>query len=168
MLVVPVKGDRIKTTDDSVVRTVSSYTSLKDEPAVYLTASSDELAGDNFVFFDKIVEINGVRVEYDDSSKMFKAMGPLKRRYHLPQAKDKIKIKLMDVDFKDDVEDMTVTGLRLHSKRYGPGRGLLVITQEGQFSLKELLDIDAALGKFDVRRFQRYYFDYLPYEKPKR
>lgn len=170
MLVVPVKGDRIRTADDSTVRTVSSYTSLKDEPAVYLTLDSTEFKSEKFVFFDDIVEINGVRVEYDRASKVFDALGPLRRRIHLPQPKDSVSVKLMDVTFNDEVETMQVTGLRLHSKRYGVGRGLLVITQEGQFSLNEIRNIDgpAQVGKFDVSRFKRFYFDYLPYQAKKR
>ena len=93
MLVVPIKGDKIKTADNSDIRIVSTYTSLKDQPAVYLEKST---SADVYVYFSDIVEINGVRVEYEGGSKLFSALGPLKRKYNLPQPKDMIKIKLID------------------------------------------------------------------------
>jgi hypothetical protein len=91
MLIVPVKGDRIRTKDDSQYHRVSSFSSLKDEPAVYIKPAGT----DPFVYFSDIVEINGVRVEYDSSSKVFNALGPLKRKYNIPQPKDSIFVKLL-------------------------------------------------------------------------
>ena len=61
MIVVPIRGDKIKTSDSSDIRVVSSYTSLKNQPAVYLEKSTSV---DAYVYFSDIVEINGVRVEY--------------------------------------------------------------------------------------------------------
>jgi hypothetical protein len=159
MLVVPLKGDKITTKDNSDPQIVSSYSSLKDEPAVYLKNSSDQ-----FVYFTDIVEINGVRVEYDSTSNLFNALGPLRRAFNLPQPKDTIKVKLMDVSFRDDIEEMEVTSIKLHMKKYGVERGLLVCTKEGCFSLSDIEAIDhkSISENFDPVKFKRYYFDYYP------
>ena len=161
MLVVPVKGDKIVTKDSSTPVVVSSYTNLKDEPAVYLVAGSSK---ENFVFFSDIVEINGVRVEYKSDSKVFDALGPMKRKFNLPQPKDTIKVKLQDVDYKDDAEEIPVTSLRLQSRKHGVSRGLLAVGQDSGFTLTDIIDITRKNGseKFDAKRFQRYYFDYCP------
>ena len=160
MFVVPVKGDKIRTKDDSSVLIVSSFSSLKDEPAVYVNPKGNE----PYVYFSDIVEINGVRVEYNSESKIFDSLGPLRRKFNLPQPKDTIKVKLIDVPYKDEVEDFIVTGLRLHSKKYGENRGLLVICKEGQFSLGDLIMIDRSSWseRFKQQEYKKYYFDYLP------
>lgn len=161
MLVVPVAGDKITTKDDSTPRIVSSYTNLKDEPAVYLPVGSSK---DRFVFFSDIVEINGVRVEYKADSKMFDALGPLKRKFNLPQPKDKIRVKLQNVPYKDESEEIEVASLRLHSKKHGISKGLLVCGQASCFTLGEILDISRRnwTETFDPKKFKKYYFDYLP------
>jgi hypothetical protein len=159
MFVVPVEGDRIKTKDSGDLRRVSSFSSLKDEPAVYVKPGGS----DNYIYFSDIVEINGVTVEYNSDSKVFDALGPLKRRFNLPQPKDSIKVKLKDVSYDDELETLEVTSLRLHSKKYGAGRGMLVITKEGEFSLGDIRDVVHRDWKerFDEARFKKYYFDYL-------
>ena len=160
MFVVPVSGDRIKTKDNGEIRKVTSFSSLKDEPAVYVRPGGSE----NYVYFSDIIEINGVTVEFNEDSKVFDSLGPLKRRFNLPQPKDTIKVKLINVSFKDELEDLIVTSLRLHSKKYGAGRGLLIITKEGEFSLSDIRDVVHSTWneQFDVERFKKYYFDYLP------
>jgi len=160
MLIVPVSGDRVRTKDSGDIRVVSSFSALKDEPAVYVKPGG----GNNYVYFSDIVEINGVSVEYAPDSKVFNALGPMKRRFNLPQPKDTIKVKLIDVPYKDELEELEVTGLRLHSKKYGIGRGLLVITKEGEFTLNDLQDVvhKGWSEPFNEARFKRYYFDYLP------
>lgn len=161
MFVIPVRGDKIKTKDDSNPRVVSSYTSLKDEPAVYLTAGSSE---DRFLYFSDIIEINGVSVDYDSSSKTFNALGPLKRKYNIPQPGDKITIKLQDVNYKDETEEIDVDSIKLHSKKHGPGRGLLVCGEKSCFTLTDIIDLERKswTETFNAERFQKYYFDYLP------
>lgn len=162
MFVVPVRGDKIRTTDDSDARIVSSYTSLKDQPAVYVTAGSSK---ERYVYFSDIVELNGVKVEYEPSSKVFSALGPLKRKYNIPQPKDTVKIKLLDVPFKEETEELEVTAIRLHSKKHGVSKGLLIMGKESAFPLNEILDITRAgwTEKFDADRFKHYYRDYFPY-----
>lgn len=161
MFVVPVKGDKIKTKDDSAPRVVSSYTSLKDEPAVYLTAGSST---DRYVYFSDIIEINGVAVEYDSPSKTFNALGPLKRKYNIPQPGDTIKIKLMDVHFKDETEEIDVDSIKLHSKKHGESRGLLICGEQSCFTLSDILDLTRKswTETFNSKKFQKYYFDYMP------
>jgi hypothetical protein len=160
MLIVPVKGDRIRTKDDSQYHRVSSFSSLKDEPAVYIKPAGT----DPFVYFSDIVEINGVRVEYDSSSKVFNALGPLKIKYNIPQPKDSIFVKLLDVPFKDEKEEFVVTAIRLHSKKYGENKGLMVICKDNAFSISEIISIDRSnwTEPFDREKFKSYYFDYLP------
>jgi len=161
VIVIPVRGDKIKTSDSSDLRIVTSYTSLKDQPAVYLEKSSST---DAYVYFSDIVEINGVRVEYETGSKAFSSLGPLKRKFNLPQPKDTIKIKLIDTAFKQEVEEIEVEGLKLHNKTVGATRGLLVTSKEANYSLSEIIDISRKDGfeKFDRDRFCAYYIDYLP------
>jgi hypothetical protein len=160
MLVVPVKGDKIRTKDDGSIKRISSFSSLKDEPAVYVTPGGNE----PYVYFSDIIEINGVRVEYSTESKVFDALGPLRRKFNLPQPKDKIKVKVIDVPYKDETEEFVVTGLRLHSKKYGEGRGMLIICKEGKFSLSDIISIERSTWseRFDRDKFSKYYFDYLP------
>ena len=160
MFVVPVKGDKIRTKDDGNVKVVSSFTSLKDEPAVYVKPAGNT----PYVYFSDIVEINGVRVDYKSDSKIFEALGPLRRKYNLPQPKDEIKVKLIEVPYKDETEKLLVTGLKLQSKKYGKGAGLLIVCKEGQFILSDVLAIDRTnwTEPFDAEQFSKYYFDYLP------
>lgn len=160
MLVLPVAGDRIKTKDSGDILVVSSFSSLKDEPAVYVKPTGNE----SYVYFSDIIEINKVSVEFDSESKVFNSLGPLRRRFNIPQPKDTIKVKLIDVSYRDDLEDLIVTGLRLNSKKYGAGRGLLVITKEGEFSIADLKDVihQGWNEQFNEVRFKKYYSDYLP------
>lgn len=160
MFVVPVPGDKIRTKDDGEIKKVSSYTSLKDEPAVYVKPAGTS----SYVYFSDIIEINGVKVEYSPDSKVFDALGPLKRRFNIPQPKDTINIRVINASFNTDTEDLEVTNIRLHSKRYGEGRGLLIITKEGSFSLGDIHDIKRQgwSERFDVQAFKKFYFDYLP------
>ena len=159
MFILPVSGDKIKTKDSGDLQRVSSFSSLKDEPAVYVKGGSDK-----YVYFSDITEINGVNVEYNADSKVFDALGPLKRRYNIPQPKDTIKVKLIEVSYKDEFEELEVTSLRLNSKKYGAGRGLLVVTKEGEFSISDIKDVihKGFNEKFNEDRFKKYYHDYLP------
>lgn len=161
MFVVPVKNDKIKTKDDSNPRVVSSYTSLKDEPAVYLTADSSQ---DRYLYFSDIIEINGVAVEYDSTSKTFNALGPLKRKYNIPQPGDTITIKLQDVNYKDETEEIELDSVKLHNKKHGTGRGLLVCGSKSCFALTDILNLKRKswTETFNASKFQKYYFDYLP------
>jgi hypothetical protein len=162
MLVVPLRGDKICTVDDSEPKTVTSYTSLKDEPAVYVSAGSSK---EPFIYFADIVEINGVKVEFQKDSKVFSALGPLRRKFNLPQPGDEVKINLVDVPFKKEDQSFKVASIKLHSKKYGVARGLLICNDDSCFPLNEVLAIDRESGNepFDPNKLQKYYLDYLPY-----
>jgi hypothetical protein len=134
MLVVPLRGDKICTVDDSEPKTVTSYTSLKDEPAVYVSAGSSK---EPFIYFADIVEINGVKVEFQKDSKVFSALGPLRRKFNLPQPGDEVKINLVDVPFKKEDQSFKVASIKLHSKKYGVARGLLICNDDSCFPLNE-------------------------------
>ena len=160
MFVVPVKGDKIRTKDDGTYKRVSSFSSLKDEPAVYVRPAGNS----PYVYFSDIVEINGVRVVYNSESKIFEALGPMKRKFNLPQPKDVIEVKLIEVPFKDETEKFTVTGIKLNSKKHTVGQGILVKCKEGQFSLSDIISIERTnwTERFDREQFKKLYFDYLP------
>lgn len=160
MFVVPVKGDKIRTKDDGTYKRVSSFSSLKDEPAVYVQPAGNS----PYVYFSDIVEINGVRVVYNSESKIFEALGPMKRKFNLPQPKDVIEVKLIEVPFKDETEKFTVTGIKLNSKKHTVGQGILVKCKEGQFSLSDIISIERTnwTERFDREQFKKLYFDYLP------
>jgi hypothetical protein len=73
MLIVPLKGDKLTTTDGPEF-TVDSYTNFKTDPAVYV----DVPRGQNpIVYFQDIEQINGVKVEYNKATKVFTALGIL-------------------------------------------------------------------------------------------
>lgn len=162
MFVIPVAGDKIKTKDDSSDRVVSSYTSFKDEPAVYVRSSGG--SGSSYVYFSDVTQINGVKVEYNSSSKVFNALGPLRRKYNIPQPKDEIIVKLISSKVNDEQQTLPVTSIKLHSKRYGETKGLLVCSTESCFTLNDILGVKRKnwTEKFDADGFQKYYFDYLP------
>lgn len=162
MFVLPVSGDKVTTKDDSTPQVVSSFTSLKDEPAVYMKPGTSQ---DKYIYFSDIAEINGVRVEYDSDSKTFNALGPLKRKYNIPQPKDTITVKLIETSFKDENQEVEVQSVKLHNKREGIGRGLLACGDKSCFSLDQIIDIKRRswTERFNAERFKKYYFDYLPY-----
>ena len=79
MLIVPLKGDKIET-KDGVSFQVLSYTNYRDKgPAVYVE-HTPSVPSDAVYFFD-IGKINGKSVELLNGPKVFRSLGPLKRRY---------------------------------------------------------------------------------------
>lgn len=162
MFVVPVAGDKITTKDVSDPAVVSSFTSLKDEPAVYVVPTTSK---EKYIYFSDIVEINGVRVEYKPDVKLFAALGPLKRKYNIPQPKDTLIVKLKNVQYgEEETEEIEVKKVQLHSKKHGIGRGLLACGSESCFSLKDIIDIrrHGWTEKFHAEKFRHYYLDYGP------
>ena len=162
MLVAPVAGDKIKVLSSPDILRVSSYTSLKSEPAVYLREPLED--GSRAVYFSDIVEINGTPVEYDSASKLLKALGPIKRKFNLPQPRDKVVTKLIDTAFKQEEVKLEVKDLRLHSRKE-PSKALLVVTKDSSFPLTDIINIEREVGfeKFKRETFLQYYMDYLPY-----
>jgi hypothetical protein len=141
---------------------VSSYTSLKSEPAVYLRQPLDD--GSKAVYFSDIIEVNGSPVEYDSDSKLLKALGPIRRKFNLPQPRDTLTIKLVDTTFKQEAIKLIVEAVKLHS-RNDPTKALLVCSKDTCVPLTEILDVEREVGfeKFNRSQFLHYYVDYLPF-----
>lgn len=155
-LVVPVKGDRVTTRDDSDPRVVSSYTSLKDLPAVYLTPGS---SSERFIYFSDIVELNGVRVELDKASGCLRPLGPLRRLVAIPQEGDTVEVELVD---GSSLESIKVTKVTLLDRKQQ--HTLLVCGESSCFALDDLRSINpvGGFGPTRMHRLLRYYHDYLP------
>jgi hypothetical protein len=167
MLIVPLKGDMIKTSDNSRPRRVTSYTSFKSAPAVYLDVPVGE---DRIVYFSDIIEINRVKVEYEPNSRLLEAFGPIRRKFNLPQEGDKITVRSADLQSDGKEVKVEVTKLLLQSKKWGVGKGLMVLHNDDHYSLTDIQDIYREVGSevFDKEKFQHLYFDYLPsYTKSK-
>jgi hypothetical protein len=160
MLVVPVKGDSITTKDGPQFK-VDSYTNYKTDPAVYVDVPPGQ---NSIVYFQDIEEINGVKVEYNKSAKVFTALGVIKRKFNLPQPKDLITVALPDSLEDGGDNDTNVKTLKLHSRAIGLSRGLVVLdTEDNVFSLSDITDIDREVGGeyFDRKKFAKYYKDYM-------
>ena len=160
MLIVPLKGDKIET-KDGVSFQVLSYTNYRDKgPAVYVE-HTPSVPSDAVYFFD-IAKINGKTVEYEKGSKIFRSLGPVKRKVHLPQPNDTVTYR-----GSGGTHDMIVKGLKLH-KRGELSKGLQIQgedsdTQERVFvRLQQLIDLKRDIGNdlFSRDRFLQYYADY--------
>lgn len=162
--VVPVVGDNIKVTDNETPFKVTSYTNMKQEPAVYVDVPKGE---NNVVYFYDIEEINGVRVDFNRSSKMFETLGLLKRKQNLPQPGDEITVVGKSLDGSPEDVKTVVKAVKLHNKLEGLSRGLVVCDENTCYDLTQIKHIDRKTGseKFDSAKFQKYYFDFLPYAK---
>lgn len=174
MLVVPLKGDRIVTKDGASLL-VEGYTNFKNRgPAVYCSSTNAEFnSGDGqfiAIYFFDIDKINDVRVEFNSSSKVLNALGRLKRKIHLPQQHDLIEV------FKpsnnedgsksqfDKSAKVKVSGLKLHSKKYGIAKGLLIEDEDKNvYLLDEILDIEREIGNslFNKKLFLKIYGEYV-------
>ena len=165
MFVVPITGDRITIKEAGGKEViVSSYTNMKNEPGVYI---NNPVGGNTeIVFFSDIEMINGIRVEFNRSAKVFESLGLLKRKYNLPQPGDTIIITRLDVPIGSPAENVIVKHLKLHGIQ-NRSQGLLVCDVETCYRLTDVISIDRKVGseKFDRTKFQRYYFDYLPFDR---
>ncbi len=161
MLVVPLFKDTIKTKDGLLLKVVE-YTNFKEGgPAVYAKKGDDpDLI---LVYFFDIEEINGTRVEFQKGSKVFNALGKIKRAEHLPQPDDEVVVlddKISDTDEKQTVE---VDTLKLKSKALGINKGMFIKTSEGEsYRLKQVLDVKRSIGgsNFNRDNFLKLYKDY--------
>jgi hypothetical protein len=158
MLVVPIQKDIILTKDKQKLKVVE-YTNYKSGgPAVYARSpNSKDLI---LVYFFDIDEINGVKVEYSTSSKVFNALGKIDRAQHLPQPDDKVSVKTSE----DRTGYLDVHGLKLKSKMLGVNKGLFFKDENGKFHrLSHIADIDVSIGgnSFEKSAFREIYKDYL-------
>lgn len=165
MLVALVKNDRVKLIGHEGVHSVSSYTSLKSKPAIYLKEPLDD--GSRSAFVEDVIEVNGVKVKYDESAHLLEALGLLRRKYQLPQPGDTVTYTLVETDFKEEKVKAVVKALRLHA-RDNPSKSLQVKLEDNDtiLELTSILDIERKIGgeSFDRSKFQHYYLDYLAYE----
>lgn len=165
MWVVPVKGDVIKTSDDAEF-TVASYSNFKTKgPCVYVEHDAGDVSVP--IYFFDIKELNGVKVDYNNTSKVLNALGMIKRKEHLPQKHDYIFITETSDEEEQPIEKkVRVEELKLHNRNMGLSRGLLVIDSDGEhYSLKSINKIKRFSGDslFDKSKFQKIYSDYLGY-----
>lgn len=160
MLVVPLKGDKIET-KDGVTFTVLSYTNYRDKgPAVYVNHTPD-VPSDAVYFFD-IMRINGKSVEYLKSNKVFRSVGPLKRKWQLPQPND-----IVTYRGSTGSASAIVKGLKLH-KAKDLARGMLIDALDKAddsktlIRLTQIIDLQRDIGndRFSRDSFLGYYDDY--------
>lgn len=164
MLIVPLTGDKI-TTVEGAEFTVLSYTNFKARgPAVYVENQPGEAS--LVIYFFDIEKINGVKVEYSDTMKLFKSLGALKRAVHLPQIKDTMVLLKPKTPIDSPNDEMEITTLKLHNKTEGVGKGLLICGEDGCFPLSEMIDLKRSHPEhFNRSRFLRIYKEYLDYPR---
>ncbi len=160
MLIVPLKGDKIET-KDGVSFKVLSYTNYRDKgPAVYVE-HTPAVPSDAVYFFD-IGKINGKTVEYMAGPKIFRSIGPLKRRLQLPQPNDTVTWRS-----SAGPADARVKGYKLH-KKGELSKGLLIVAEDTDaqetvyIRLDQLIDLKRDIGNdlFSRDKFLSYYSDY--------
>lgn len=161
MLIVPVTKDKVQTADGHEYRVIS-YTNYKDAgPAIY--AKGQRLQPPVLIYFFDILKINGVAVDYNMGSRVFRAYGKIKREFQLPQPDDKVVVLTNKISDNDGKETVEVAGLKLKSKALGVNKGLMFKDTDGEaYRLNQILDIDRALGgeRFNREAFLAYYKDY--------
>lgn len=161
MLVVPIFKDAIKT-KDGIAYKVVEYTNYKEGgPAVYCRKEGD--ASNTLVYFFDIDEINGTKVEFQKGSKVFNALGKIKRAEHLPQPDDEVVILDDTISDTDEKQTVEVDTLKLKSKSLGINKGMFVKSSDGDsYRLKQVFDIKRSLGGsgFSRDNFLKIYKDY--------
>lgn len=163
MLIVPLAKDHILTKDD-VELDVIEYTNFKSKgPALYCSAPSDvEDAPPRVVYFFDIEKLNGVKVQFVDTQKVLRALGVVKRKYHLPQPHDTIVVLDHENDMNNDELTVRVEKLKLHA-REEISRGLQICCDNDKcYRLEDVVELKHALGgsHFDRKKFLKYYEDY--------
>ena len=170
MVIVPLPGDKIETKDGAKLSVVGFNNFKSKGPAVYCRQAGEDGDTSPFItiyFFD-IEKINDVRVEFSQSSKVFTAYGRVKRKIHLPQPHDTIfvfgKSNEDEKEGFDDSKQVKVVGFKLHSKKHGVSKGLLIEDEDKNvYMLDEVLDLRRDVGStvFDRKTFLRIYKEYL-------
>jgi hypothetical protein len=170
MIVVPIEGDKIVTVDGKTL-TVSSYNPMKKDessgelvPSVYVDELKPKEGG--IVLFEDIVEIRGVKVDFDKRLGMFNAMGPVRRPVQLPQHNDTVIIERQnETDLNRTDEGITVDKLKL-SKAGGSYSLRIGFTEKGSpdvwYDLSKIIKINNG-SHFNLKKFQKIYRDYFPY-----
>lgn len=162
MIIVPIAGDRIKTTNGLPFK-VLSFTNYKPEgPAVLVEPASG--SGTETVFFDDITEVNGKKVRVLKSAEGYKVLetdGYFERTFQLPQPGETIQSDSNGIETRS----YEVQRLRIHVQ----GRltsGMILDCRDkdsdvvSELSLDDITDIDHYLFKRD--KFLALYADYRP------
>jgi hypothetical protein len=162
MLVVPISKDII-TTKDGVKYRVVEYTNYKEGgPAVYCRLpKNSELF---LIYFFDIDTINGTRVEFNRSQRVFNALGRIHRDQHLPQPGDMVEVPQATRDGDEPATNPRVASLKLKSKSLGINKGMFVKDGEGNYHrIRHLTNITRELGgtRFNRKEFLEYYRDYI-------
>lgn len=166
MIVVPLNKDTI-TTKEGVNLTVRGYVNYKAKgPAVY--ANNEPGSPIVVVYFFDIAKINDVNVDFISSSKIFNALGKIKREIHLPQPHDYIFVPDSGNDLSKDsslrnAKRVKVQGYKLHSKKHGLSKGLLIEDDEKNvYRLNDIYEIKRDIGndEFNHKRFVKIYNEY--------
>ena len=168
MQIVPLPNDVIETKDGAKL-IVAGFNNFKSKgPAVFCKAPEEGSHQFLTVYFFDIEKINDVRVEFSNSSKVFNALGRVKRKIHLPQPHDFIFVfdKAEDAPREkfDDSKKVKVAGYKLHSKKYGVSKGLLIEDEDKNvYMLDEILDLRREIGtsEFDRKIFLKIYKEYI-------
>lgn len=169
MIVVPLPNDTIVTKDGATL-TVAGFNNFKSKGPALLCKPVDgsESTGYITVYFFDIEKINDTRVEFVSSSKVFNALGRIKRKIQLPQPHDFIFV--FDKENDDgkegfnDSKKVKVIGYKLHSKKFGVSKGLLIEDEDKNvYMLEEILDLRREIGssEFDRKTFLKIYKEYL-------
>jgi hypothetical protein len=168
MQIIPLPNDTIETKDGAKL-IVAGFNNFKSKgPAVFCKSAEEGSQQFLTVYFFDIDKINDVRVEFSSSSKIFTALGRVKRRIHLPQPHDFIfvfnKEEGASKDKFDDSQKVKVAGYKLHSKKHGVSKGLLIEdVDKNVYMLDEVLDLRREIGssEFDRKVFLRIYKEYI-------
>lgn len=167
MFIVPIKGDVIQTVDDGEF-TVAAYSNFKSKgPCIYAQSDTDNSSSNVPIYFFDIKQLNGIKIEFNNASKILNALGFFKRKQHLPQKHDTIFVDDEDSE-EEEVKQkkVKVKELKLHNRNLGLSKGLLVIGEDDQpYSLSSINKIKRFSGDsfFDKAKFQKLYSDYLGY-----
>jgi hypothetical protein len=158
MLVAPVAGDKLTLLSVTGEVQVSSYTSLKPEPAVYLTEKLE--SGERFTFFSDIATLNGNEVKLDGGG-LLQASGLVKRKHNLPQVGDTIITGLMETDYQQESMELEVTAVSLSGKE---PHSLVIKCGKTNLTLADIQGIKRKRGSetFNRAAFLKYYVDYMP------
>ncbi len=159
MLIVPLRGDRIKVTGIVEEMVVNSYSALKEGGAVYVKQPLDPKSP--FVVLSMIQAVNGILVGQRPTG-LLQPKGLVKRKLNLPQVGDSIEVIIhRDSQGIEEKAFFVVEDLKLTSK---PLRPLEVTCKNEKFSLADVINIKRKLGfeKFDLSSFRKLYLDYFP------
>lgn len=156
MIILPIPGDRIKTSSGLPAK-VLSYTNYKlDGPAV-IVDGPDEL-----LYFKDIKELNDQKVKLIKNAEGYNVLetdGYLERKFHLPQVGEFISSDISGVETRS----YEVLRLRLHIKDQ-LSRGLVLDVkdketgEELEIPISKVKDIDHYI--FSQKKFLEYYSDY--------